>query len=441
MIRKIRNLSINVRRALQAPVYGFIQGHDYLPRGALATIEALVGTDDASLVREFEAEFMCIQGGGEAVAFAAGRMAFHALLLARSIGAGHEVILLGSTCAVMANAVLRAGARPVYADIDPDTFGSSAPEIAKKITSRTRMIVAQHSFGIPCDIEPIMALARARSLFLLEDCAISVGSKIGSTAVGHFGDASLFSMDHSKPINSMIGGLIVTADEVLARALREIQSTSGELPVPKQNALWERLLFERDNSQPHRYASIRLREQLARYFGVDGPQPFLMDDAGASTGAGYPYPAKMPPFLAAVGLEELKRWNSTATDRRVLLARLLECTRGTWVEPHLPSVYRDPRLDIVPLRFAWSQTEGPDIRDRLSRFVDVDWTWFRQPLIATVEPLANLGYVTGSCPVSERVGQGVINLPCNVSGEKSPALVEMFSAMLRKHELTNQTAA
>ena len=151
-------------------------------------------------------------------------MGFFALMQIRGIGKGDEVILQGHTCSVMPNAVWRTGATPIYADIDSNTFGSSAIEIDKVITPQTKMIVAQHSFGIPCDIEPIVDLARSKGIFLLEDCAITLGSKLKGIQVGNFGDAALFSIDHSKPLNAFTGGLIYTRKNELYEKLKDEDS-------------------------------------------------------------------------------------------------------------------------------------------------------------------------------------------------------------------------
>ena len=92
----------------------------------------------------------------------------------------------------MVNAVLRGGASPVYADIDPETFALNSKGNQKVLTSQTKMIVAQHSFGIPTDIQPIVELAQAKNIFLLEDCALTLGSKLNNVVCGNFGTATLF---------------------------------------------------------------------------------------------------------------------------------------------------------------------------------------------------------------------------------------------------------
>ena len=153
MIRKVFRLLSEVRKN---PYFGFIQGHEHLSLEDLAEIQKWVGSDNLEIIEEFEQRFAEIIGDGQTVSFAAGRMGFYALMQVLGIQAGDEVVLQGATCSVMVNAVLRNGATPVYADIDPETFGSSEAAIEKVLSPKTKMVVAQHSFGIPCDIQPIV---------------------------------------------------------------------------------------------------------------------------------------------------------------------------------------------------------------------------------------------------------------------------------------------
>ena len=104
------------------PYFGFIQGHSYLTNENLKELKKYVGSDDVNLERDFENNFSNIVGKGYSVCFAAGRMGFYALMKTEGVGAGDEVVLQGATCSVMVNAIIRLGAKPVYADIDPNTF-------------------------------------------------------------------------------------------------------------------------------------------------------------------------------------------------------------------------------------------------------------------------------------------------------------------------------
>lgn len=428
MANRIRDVSSRIRQAFRSPYYGFVHGHAYLESGELQQISRLVGVKDDAVVADFERQFAQLVGPGEAIAYAAARMGFYELMRLQGIGKGDEVILQGATCAVMVNAVLRTGATPVFADIDPDTFGSSSKAIGVCITPQTRMIVAQHSFGIPCDIEPIVNLAKAKNVFLLEDCALTLGSKVNGIAVGNFGDAALFSTDHSKPLNTLTGGLIYTQNAELAQRLRLSQANCPDLSAPRQRALWRRLLLEAHYCVPERYGRMGLidvfssiRKKLTHAEG-----DFLTGDFGATHAAAYPYPARLPAFLAAIGLIEVKRWPKVSVERTIVFKRLIDTIDQGKSGSYLPSAYNNKSLEVIPLRFAWSEPDGANVRREFQDFIHISWTWFTSPIIATKEPLENLGYHLGACPVSERSGPNMVNIPCIFDQQNMDKLITLI---------------
>lgn len=433
LVRRFLQIYDAFRRWFSTPYFGFVKGHSYLSGEELKQIRMLVDASEPGIVLDFEEQFAKLVGSGECISYAAARMGFYELMRLRGISEGDEVILLGATCVVMVNAVMRAGATPIYADIDPDTFGSSSQAIAACITPRTRMIVAQHSFGIPCDIIPIVNLAKEKQIFLLEDCALTLGSKVNGIAVGNFGDAALFSTDHSKPLNTLTGGLIYTRNTDLAQRLRASQAHCADLSAARQNALWQRLLLEVKYCVPARYGRMGLVNLFSsvkkKITHAEGD--FLADDFGAAAAGAYPYPAKLPAFLAAVGLIEANRWPKVSTDRTITLHRLVDTLSQCPSGSYLPAAYKNKVLEIVPLRFAWSEPRGGDIRRSIQHFIHVAWTWFMAPIIATKEPLEKFGYCSGACPISERIGPNMVNIPCIFDEDDSDKLMSYLQRLTK----------
>lgn len=425
-MRIIEKLVEYGRNALKNPYFSFIQGHSHLTETELKSLNALVGVEQLEILEQFEEQFARLIGSGVAVSFSAGRMGFYALMRTLNIGHDDEVILQGATCSVMVNAVLRVGAKPIYADIDPDTFGSSVEAISRVMTPQTKMIVAQHSFGIPCDIQPIVELAKTQDIFLLEDCALTLGSSINGVVCGNFGDAALFSTDHSKPLNTLTGGLIYTKNIMIFEKLKQKQRDGGHLSAKKQQALWSQLLFERKYSRPDRYGRMILIETLLSKLRLNG-HPFLDEDFGTKASTSYPYPAKLPAFLAALGLLEIQNWEKTIIVRKKQLSKALDII-GRYTNVEIPAVYQDPSRDIVPLRIALAPKNGEAIRNQLSQFICTSWTWFMQPIAAANEPLERFGYMHGSCPISEEVGKRMINLPCNLDEDWENALINKLES-------------
>jgi hypothetical protein len=416
-------LSKLIRDATSPFQYGFIQSHTHLTDEQLETIRSILDCQNVSekeaVLAEYETKFGALVGEGLATSFASGRMAFFALMKALGIGEGDEVVLTAFTCSVMANAILKTGATPIYADMDRETFGSNAVAIQKVVTARTKLIVAQHSFGIPCDIEPIVQFAKERGIYVVEDCAITLGSSLNGIEVGNWGDAAIFSTDHSKPINTIIGGLLYTKNTEIHRRVMQLARSAPPLPLAQQMRLWGHLMFERKNYIPSRYPRKRFfsyLEKVSLKIKGENQSAFLEDNYGrpASAKGIYPYPAQMPAFLAQLGIYEVERWEQQKLFRKRLLARMIEnFSRGQYGQ-YLPAVYSDKTRDIVPLRLVFSSPRSGEIIQKLAKCIDVSWIWFRQPITCAVEGLESLLYVNQSCPTSEEICAAIVNIPCNV---------------------------
>jgi len=416
-----------------SPYFGFIEGHSHLDSGQLKAVKELVGDDIPDIIKKFESNFSTIIGQGDCVAYAAGRMGFYDLMRLLNIKHGDEVILLGATCSVMSNAVLRLGAIPVYSDIDIETYGSSLCGIESCVNDSTKMIVAQHSFGIPCEIDKIAEFAKLRNIFLLEDCALTLGSKLDNKVVGNFGNAALFSTDHSKPINTLTGGLIYSKDRQLIDSLRISRDQCSQLSIGKQYALWKRLLLERWFCNPKLYGIMGLVNLIHAVLIHSSilAQPFLANDFKSSKFTqDYPYPAKLPSFLAQLGLYEIQRWEESMKSRIKLKDELLILFGQSAFMDNIPTAYVDDSRVIVPLRFAWNGTDGESYRNDISKFIDIGWTWFMNPIVATKEPLENYKYVLGSCLISERIGPGMVNIPCNVKKNEHEKILNRVRSSL-----------
>ena len=125
----------------------------------------------------------------------------------------------------------------------------------------------------------------------------------------------------------------------------------------------------------------------------------LNDSHSKTTNNIYPYPARLPSFLAQIGIYEVEKWDVTVTERKNIFATLIAMSHKLNVRNYLPAAYANPSLDIVPLRFVWSELNGKIKRDLLRKYIDVDGRGFLKPIIATKENLENFGYFDGYCPI------------------------------------------
>lgn len=162
--------------------------------------------------------------------FNSGTSALHAILLAYNLKAGDEIIVPSFTFIATANAPLFVGAKPVFADVEEETFGLSPSAVQEKITRRTKAIIPIHYGGLPCRIKELRQIAKDNNLILIEDAAESIGASIDGRKVGQFSDAAVFSFCANKVITTGEGGMVLTDSKEIAEKLKLIRS-HGRLDV------------------------------------------------------------------------------------------------------------------------------------------------------------------------------------------------------------------
>lgn len=175
-------------------------------------------------VAEFEAGFRAFTGLPEAVACTSCTTGLHLALLAEGIGPGDEVIVPSFTWVASANAVLYVGATPVLADVSLETFNITPEEVERRITPRTRAIMAVHLFGLAAELDDILSVARARGIKVIEDAACALGTLYRGRHIGALGDGGAFSFHPRKAITTGEGGMYTTSDPgkaAHARSLRD----------------------------------------------------------------------------------------------------------------------------------------------------------------------------------------------------------------------------
>jgi len=166
--------------------------------------------------QKFECEFAQYLNAEHAIAVANGTLALELCLIAGGVSTGDEVIVTPRTFLASISCIVRVGAIPVFADVDLNTGNINAESISKVLTKKTRAIICVHLGGIPCDMEPIMALAHSHNLFVIEDCAQAHGAEYRGKKLGSIGHCSAFSFCQDKIMTTAgEGGLFVTNDRVL----------------------------------------------------------------------------------------------------------------------------------------------------------------------------------------------------------------------------------
>ena len=173
-----------------------------------------------TFIEEFERNFSCYCGRKYGIATSNGTVALHLALKAFGIGKGDEVMIPDLTFVAVANTVTYCNAKPVFVDSHPDYWCINPEKIEEKITPRTKAIIPVHLYGHPCDMDPIMKIAKEHNLYVIEDAAEAHGAEYKGKKVGSFGDISCFSFYGNKIITTGEGGMCLTNNEELAEKMR-----------------------------------------------------------------------------------------------------------------------------------------------------------------------------------------------------------------------------
>ena len=199
--------------------------HKFIPYGTQniekEDIEAVIDTLNGEYlstgpkIKEFEEKFAQYVGSKYAVAVNSGTAALHCACLAAELEEGDEVITTPLSFVATSNVILYCKAKPVFVDIDENTFNIDVNKIEEKITTKTKAIIPVHFAGTPCDMEKIKEIANKYKLILIEDAAHALGAKYKNRNIGQIGDMTTFSFHPVKHITTGEGGMITTDNKEL----------------------------------------------------------------------------------------------------------------------------------------------------------------------------------------------------------------------------------
>jgi perosamine synthetase len=181
-------------------------------------------SSEGPFVKQFEERFAASVGRKYGIAVCNGTAALDAAVKALGIGPGDEVILPTFTIISCIAQIIRSGATPVLVDSDPDTWNMDVTQIEPKITPRTKAIMVVHIYGLPVDMDPVLAIAQKHGLQIIEDAAEVHGQTYRGKPCGGFGDISTFSFYPNKHITTGEGGMIVTDNEIFAATCRSLRN-------------------------------------------------------------------------------------------------------------------------------------------------------------------------------------------------------------------------
>ena len=322
-------------------------------------------------IAAFEEAFAAYLGRGHvrAVSLDYGRMAFFYILKAMQFPPGAEIIVPALTFWVVPEIARVAGLQPVFADIDPKTFCLSPAAMERAITANTRAVVPTHLYGLPCDLDPILTLARRHNLKVIEDCAHALGATYRGQPAGTFGDASFFSFQALKPLNTYGGGMAWMRDAELARRVGEL---ADQEPWPTEQRVGRFLRvgqLQRIFARPRVYTFTGFPVWWAASWLQAKPDVYLWETIRSL----YPLPAHYhgrysneQAALGLAGLARLPEWMERTRSHARMLNALLGDIPGVCV----PSAHAD-RTHIYYQYCAYVPDPEELVRSCIRRGVDV----------------------------------------------------------------------
>jgi len=328
-------------------------------------------------IAQFEKEIADFIGTKYALSFNSGTSALHTVLLAHGINSG-EVIVPTFTFISTANSVLLAGAKPVFAESESETYGLDAEDVKEKITKKTRAIIPIHYGGLASrDIEILKELSEEKNILLIEDAAESLGSKINGKKVGTFGDSAMFSFCQNKVITTGEGGIILTNSKEIYENSKLIRSHG------------------------------RVESKNDDYFSTIKDMDYIQ--------IGYNF--RMPTMIAALGLSQLKRFQKVTNMRRKNAQYL---TKHLSMIPEIKTPKESEKQYHVYQMYT-IQMEDNKQRDLLQSHLKkagIMTKVYFEPIHLKTYYRNQFNYKEGDLPQTEKLSKKVITLPMYPSMKK-----------------------
>lgn len=371
-------------------------------------------------ITEYEKAFARQIGVRYAYSFSSGRVALYGLLRALGIGDGDEVILQVPTHIVVANAIRYVGATPVYVDCQPDTFNINLEQAERRITDRTKVLLLQHTFGMPVDMSSALELARRKRLIIIEDCVHALGATYDGQQVGSFGRAAFFSTEETKTISSTMGGMAVTDDPELAKHMAEFQARCSWPSASLITRHILRLIIYHIFTQPYLHPYVRKIYEFSRksHQAALAPSTTTNDEQrGLRPGV---FEQRLSNAQAALALRQLNRLEENIAHRRAVSDVYQKKLQSHGINVPAPPAKSQPVFVRYPI---WVEDWVTCIRAAAPHAQLGEW--FTSVLEEAASPSYG-EYKPGSCPVAEAAAGHLVNLPTHprVKAQDIEAIVQ-----------------
>jgi len=362
--------------------------------------------------KELEMKFKEYLGTETAVSFNSGRSALMAILDALEIKKDDGVLLQAFTCNSAVNPILERGAKPVYVDID-ETLNLDPLDLQRKINPRTKAVIVQHNFGWPAKIEEISRIAKNNNLFLIEDCAHSLGAKYQGRFCGTFGEAAFFSFGRDKIISSVFGGMAVASNQKIGERLRRFQAG---LSFPSNfwicQQLWHPVLINYLVLPAYGLSPAigRVVIGILHKVFVLSKAVYKKEKKGKISEH---FPKLLPNALAILALNQFRKLERFNEHRRKIAKLYSEELKNFDLPLAVHFGERQPTFMRFPVLVRKNTDEI--LKEARKRKIYLDDGWRKSPVVPPDTDIEKMDYVMGSCPRAEKIANSIVNLPTHIN--------------------------
>jgi dTDP-4-amino-4,6-dideoxygalactose transaminase len=352
-------------------------------------------------------------------AFESGRTSLFTLLSTLSLSASDEVLLQAYTCVAVPDPVLWAGCKPVYVDC-LDDFTMDPKDLEKKITPKSKVLIIQHTFGQPAHIDELIAIAQARGLYVIEDCAHALGAEYKGKKVGTFGDASFFSFGRDKVISSVFGGMLAVKDAGIADRVRQKYEV-----YPEASVWW----IKRQLNHPiifhvgkKLYDVAGLGKLFLKVSGMLGFFSRAVEPVEREGGVPSFAFHKMPGVLAELALHQFAKLNRFNAHRREIATIYQKELAGFVRSVGQNSAIQLPKLAAsgigIFLRYTILVPSPQEVAHALKKEGIMLGDWYTEGIAPDHVNYKKIGYDAAACPNAESLAKRSLNLPTGIQTSK-----------------------
>ena len=385
---------------------------------------------EGSATEELENQFKEYLGVKYAFSFNSGRSALMAILKALDLESESQVLLQAFTCNAAVNPIIWSGFEPVYVDCNENDFNIDVEDLKRTLRQaqgkKPKVVMVQHTFGLPAEMDRILEIARKNNLILIEDCAHALGAEYGSVGLpqakkvglpaearrakaGTFGKLAFFSFSRDKVISSVYGGMVVTDDNNLAEKIKKFQK---EIKYPSCCWIFQQLLHPVLMNflilPTYKILAGKIILILFQWLRILSKAVHWKEKRGRKPSY---FPKRMPNALALLAQNQFKKLERFNKHRKEIADFYFENLRDSSFE--LPKVPNDREHGF--LRFTVKHPKAHQIIKKAWQKNILIGDWYTTPIAPGDTKLRKLKYEIGMCPKAEKLAKQTLNLPTHIN--------------------------